>query len=171
MITVANAPPNATLKVGGRLVPADFKGPISGNFMRADPNGKMVWTTASTRIVGLNLATKQFTAYDIPTWVEKKQNPGAYGIDVATYVVAFVFAVACNGRSSLSRSNRRMLSTISTTASTPMPMSTRRVDHTAPLDHAGRKTEPGRVPEGGDLAGRLVARPRPAVEILERRGI
>jgi virginiamycin B lyase len=60
------------------LVPADFKGPISGNFMRADPNGKMVWTTASTRIVGLNIQTKQFVAYDIPT-----KNPGAYGMDVA----------------------------------------------------------------------------------------
>jgi hypothetical protein len=60
------------------LVPDDFKGPISGNFMRADPNGKAVWTTASTRIVGLNLENKQFTAYDIPT-----KNPGAYGMDVA----------------------------------------------------------------------------------------
>jgi streptogramin lyase len=60
------------------LVPADFKGPISGNFMRADPNGKMVWTTASTRIVGLDIATKQFVGYDIPT-----KNPGAYGMDVA----------------------------------------------------------------------------------------
>lgn len=60
------------------LVPPDFKGPISGNFMRADPNGKMVWTTARTRIVGLNIQTKQFVAYDIPT-----KNPGAYGMDVA----------------------------------------------------------------------------------------
>ena len=60
------------------LVPDDFKGPISGNFMRADPNGKMVWTTASTRVVGLNTETKQFVAYDIPT-----KNPGAYGMDVA----------------------------------------------------------------------------------------
>ena len=60
------------------LVPSDFKGPISGNFMRADPSGKAVWTTASTRIVGLNLETKLFTAYDIPT-----KNPGAYGMDVA----------------------------------------------------------------------------------------
>ena len=60
------------------LVPGDFKGPISGNFMRAAPDGKMVWTTASTRIVGLNTETKQFTAYDIPT-----KNPGAYGMDVA----------------------------------------------------------------------------------------
>lgn len=60
------------------LVPDDFKGPISGNFMRADPNGKMVWTTASTRVVGLNTQTKQFVAYDIPT-----KNPGAYGMDVA----------------------------------------------------------------------------------------
>jgi virginiamycin B lyase len=60
------------------LVPDDFKGPISGNFMRAAPDGKMVWTTASTRIVGLNTQTKQFTAYDIPT-----KNPGAYGMDIA----------------------------------------------------------------------------------------
>jgi len=64
-------------------VPADFKGPISGNFLRPDPNGKMVWSTAGIRIVGLNIQTKQFTAYDIPHWVEKKQNPGAYGLDVA----------------------------------------------------------------------------------------
>lgn len=60
------------------LVPDDFKGPISGNFMRADPNGKMVWTTAGDRVVGLNIQTKQFAAYMIPT-----KNPGAYGMDVA----------------------------------------------------------------------------------------
>jgi virginiamycin B lyase len=64
-------------------VPAEFRGQITGNSMVADPNGKMVWSTAGTRIVGLNLETRQFAAYDIPHWVEKKQNPGAYGIDVA----------------------------------------------------------------------------------------
>ncbi len=63
--------------------PADFRGQMTGNSMKADPNGKMVWSTAGTRIVGLNVETKQFVAYDIPHWVEKKQNPGAYGIDVA----------------------------------------------------------------------------------------
>jgi virginiamycin B lyase len=63
--------------------PADFKGQMTGNSMRADPNGKMVWSTAGTRIVGLNIQTKEFVAYDIPHWVETKQNPGAYGIDVA----------------------------------------------------------------------------------------
>jgi len=64
--------------------PADFlKGQITGNSMRADPNGKMVWSTAGTRIVGLNVETKQFVAYDIPHFVQTKQNPGAYGIDVA----------------------------------------------------------------------------------------
>jgi len=63
--------------------PPDFKGSMSGNFMRVDPNGKMVWTTAGTRIVGLNIQTKQFTAYDIPHFVETKKNPGAYGMDVA----------------------------------------------------------------------------------------
>lgn len=65
-------------KFNSVLVPADFKGPISGNFMRADPNGKMVWSTAGDRVVGLNIETKQFTAYPIPT-----KNPGAYGMDVA----------------------------------------------------------------------------------------
>ena len=59
-------------------VPPDFKGPVSGNTMRVDPNGKMVWTTAGTRIVGMNLQTRQYTAYDIPT-----KNPNAYGMDVA----------------------------------------------------------------------------------------
>jgi sugar lactone lactonase YvrE len=63
--------------------PADFRGQITGNTMQADPNGKMVWSTAGTRIVGLNIETKQFVAYDIPHWVETKQNPGAYGLDVA----------------------------------------------------------------------------------------
>jgi|SwirhirootsSR2_FD_contig_61_3501024_length_1782_multi_4_in_0_out_0_1 virginiamycin B lyase len=67
-----------TEKFNSVLVPADFKGPISGNFMRVDPNGKMVWTTAGTRIVGLNIQTKQYAAWDIPT-----KNPGAYGMDVA----------------------------------------------------------------------------------------
>jgi len=65
-------------KFNSVLVPADFKGPISGNFMRVDPNGKMVWTTAGDRVVGLNIETKQFSAYPIPT-----KNPGAYGMDVA----------------------------------------------------------------------------------------
>jgi virginiamycin B lyase len=60
------------------LVQADYKGPISGNFMVADPNGKMVWSTAGDRVVGLNIATKEFKAYMIPT-----KNPGAYGISVA----------------------------------------------------------------------------------------
>jgi len=63
--------------------PADSKGQMTGNTMRADPNGKMVWTTASTRVVGLNIQTKQFVAYDIPHFVETKQNPGGYGLDVA----------------------------------------------------------------------------------------
>ena len=44
--------------------------------MRVDPNGKMVWSTAGTRIVGLNIQTKQFIAYDIPTWVEDQAVPG-----------------------------------------------------------------------------------------------
>jgi virginiamycin B lyase len=60
-----------------------IRGPISGNTMRADPNGKMVWSTAGTRVVGLNIETKQFVAYDIPHFIETKRNPGAYGIDVA----------------------------------------------------------------------------------------
>ena len=60
------------------LVPDDFKGPISGNFMRADPNGRMVWTTAGDRVVGLNIQTKEFASWMIPT-----KNPGAYGMDVA----------------------------------------------------------------------------------------
>jgi virginiamycin B lyase len=63
--------------------PVLINGPMSGNTMRADPNGKMVWSTAGTRIVGLNIETKQYTAYDIPHYLETKRNPGAYGIDVA----------------------------------------------------------------------------------------
>jgi virginiamycin B lyase len=64
-------------------VPAGFSGPITGNSMRVDPNGKMVWSTTRNRIVGLNIQTKQFVAYDMPHWVEHKDNPGGYGIDVA----------------------------------------------------------------------------------------
>jgi len=67
-----------TQRFNSYLVPTDFKGPISGNFMRVDPNGKMVWTTAGDRVVGMNIETKQFSAYPIPT-----KNPGAYGMDVA----------------------------------------------------------------------------------------
>ena len=63
--------------------PVLINGPMSGNTMRADPNGKMVWSTAGTRIVGLNIETKQYTAYDIPHYLQTKRNPGAYGIDVA----------------------------------------------------------------------------------------
>ncbi len=43
----------------------------------------MVWSTAGTRVVGLNIQTKQFTAYDIPYYVQTKRDPGAYGLDVA----------------------------------------------------------------------------------------
>jgi virginiamycin B lyase len=63
--------------------PAGLSGPINGNSMRVDPNGKMVWSTTRNRIVGLNIQTKQFVAYDMPHWTETKQNPGGYGIDVA----------------------------------------------------------------------------------------
>ena len=49
---------------------------MTGNFLRPDPNGKMVWSTAGTRVIGLNTETKQFTAYDIPHWIETKQYPG-----------------------------------------------------------------------------------------------
>ena len=63
--------------------PAGFSGPITGNSMQVDPNGKMVWSTTRNRIVGLNIQTKQFVAYDMPHWVETKNNPGGYGIDVA----------------------------------------------------------------------------------------
>jgi virginiamycin B lyase len=63
--------------------PALIKGSLNGNSMKADPNGKMVWSTAGTRIVGLNIETKQFVAYDIPHFLETKRNPGAYGLDVA----------------------------------------------------------------------------------------
>jgi virginiamycin B lyase len=63
--------------------PANFSGPITGNSMRVDPNGRMVWSTTRNRIVGLNIQTKQFAAYDIPHWVATKKNPGGYGIDVA----------------------------------------------------------------------------------------
>ncbi|HLH98911.1 MAG TPA: carboxypeptidase regulatory-like domain-containing protein [Xanthobacteraceae bacterium] len=61
----------------------DFKGQMNGNSMRVDPNGKMVWSTAGYRVVGLNLETKEFTAYEIPYYTETKRDPGAYGIDVA----------------------------------------------------------------------------------------
>jgi hypothetical protein len=30
-------------------VPAGFSGPITGNSMRVDPNGKMVWSTTRNR--------------------------------------------------------------------------------------------------------------------------
>jgi len=62
---------------------AGFTGPMTGNSIVADPNGKMVWSTTRSRIVGLNLQTKQFVAYDMPHWTETKKNPGGYGIDVA----------------------------------------------------------------------------------------
>jgi virginiamycin B lyase len=64
-------------------VSANVSGPVTGNSMRVDPNGKMVWSTTRNRIVGLNIQTKQFVAYDMPHWVKTKQNPGGYGIDVA----------------------------------------------------------------------------------------
>ena len=63
--------------------PAGFTGQMTGNSMRVDPNGKMVWSTTRNRIVGLNIQTKQFVAYDMPHFLQTKNNPGGYGIDVA----------------------------------------------------------------------------------------
>lgn len=63
--------------------PPDFKGPISGNTLRVDPNGKMVWSTAGNRVVGLNIQTRKFSAYDMPYWVQTKKKAGGYGLDVA----------------------------------------------------------------------------------------
>jgi len=63
--------------------PASFTGQMTGNSITVDPNGKMVWSTTRNRIVGLNIQTKQFVAYEMPHWVAKKENPGGYGIDVA----------------------------------------------------------------------------------------
>ncbi len=44
----------------------------------------------------------------------------------------------------------------------------RRVDELAARDQCRRLGEPGRIPEGSDLAPRLVARSRAAVEAIER---
>jgi len=63
--------------------PQGFTGPITGNSIRVDPNGKMVWSTTRNRVVGLNIQTKQFAAYDMPHFLQTKKNPGGYGIDVA----------------------------------------------------------------------------------------
>ena len=43
-----------------------------------------------------------------------------------------------------------------------------RVDELAARDQRRRLGEPGRIPEGSDLAPRLVARTRAAVEAIER---
>jgi len=64
-------------------VQSGFTGPITGNSIKVDPNGKMVWSTTRDRVVGLNLQTKQFVAYEMPHWIQTKKNPGGYGIDVA----------------------------------------------------------------------------------------
>jgi virginiamycin B lyase len=63
--------------------PASFTGQMTGNSITVDPNGKMVWSTTRSRIVGLNIQTKQYVAYDMPHWLQTKHNPGGYGIDVA----------------------------------------------------------------------------------------
>ena len=47
----------------------------------------------------------------------------------------------------------------------------RRIQHAAVFDHAGRIAQPRRIPERPHLAGRLIARARPTVEILVRRRI
>jgi virginiamycin B lyase len=62
---------------------AGFTGPITGNSIKVDPNGKMVWSTTRNRVVGLNIQTKQFVAYDMPHFTATGKNPGGYGIDVA----------------------------------------------------------------------------------------
>src|SRR5271154_955918 len=46
-----------------------------------------------------------------------------------------------------------------------------RVDELAPRDQRRRLGEPGRIPEGSDLAPHLVARSRAAVEAIVRRSL
>ena len=63
--------------------PESVPGLIGGNTMRVAPDGKMVWSTNAHRIIGLTVATKQFVAYDIPSWVKTHKNPNGYGMAIA----------------------------------------------------------------------------------------
>ena len=63
--------------------PASLKGNVSGNTMIAHPDGKMIWSTNGNRILGLNIQTKQFVAYDIPAALATKKQVQSYGMAVA----------------------------------------------------------------------------------------
>jgi virginiamycin B lyase len=64
-------PKGLTRYAGGQHVEATF----------ADGN---LYSGGSNQIVKMNLATKEFSVFDVPSWVKTKQNVGIYGIAVAS---------------------------------------------------------------------------------------
>ena len=63
--------------------PQGITGNIGGNTMRVHPDGKTVWSSNGNRMIGLNIASKEFAAYPIPSWEKTKKPAGSYGVAIS----------------------------------------------------------------------------------------
>ena len=64
-------------------VPKSLPGNVGGNTMIVHPDGKTVWSTNGNRVLGLNIASKEFAAYTIPSYEKTKKPAGGYGMAVS----------------------------------------------------------------------------------------
>jgi len=63
--------------------PRNLPGNVGGNTMYVHPDGKTVWSSNGNRILGLNIASKEFTSYTLPSYEKTKKNAGSYGVAVS----------------------------------------------------------------------------------------
>jgi len=62
--------------------PSTIRGSANGNSMALHPDGT-IWLTGPGAVRRLNPVTKEWSAWDTPTWTRPQENPGGYGITVA----------------------------------------------------------------------------------------
>jgi virginiamycin B lyase len=62
--------------------PSGLRGRPNGNSMALSPDGS-IWSTGPGAARRYDPATKQWTAWDTPTWTQTHRNPGGYGIAIA----------------------------------------------------------------------------------------
>jgi virginiamycin B lyase len=63
--------------------PSTLTGNVGGNTMRVHPDGKTVYSSNDNRILRLNIATREFTAFDIPSWIATKKRADSYGMAIS----------------------------------------------------------------------------------------
>jgi virginiamycin B lyase len=62
--------------------PAAIRGRPNGNSMALSPDGT-IWSTGPGAARRYDPSTKQWSAWDTPTWAQTHRNPGGYGIAIA----------------------------------------------------------------------------------------